>query len=63
MGEVFIVISFLLLPECEKHPEVLAPDTIGKVILRPKKATLQRDTTFLYGVMSPLVTIKLGDDR
>jgi len=34
------VISFELLAECKNHPEVIAVDTIGKVIVKPIKATL-----------------------
>jgi len=34
------VISFELLPESKNHPEVVAVDTKGKVIIKPIKATL-----------------------
>ncbi len=53
VGEIKFVISFVLEVDCMKHPEVLgwyllfflnisyiAIDTIGKVIIKPKKATL-----------------------
>lgn len=62
MGEVHVVISFDLMPECENHEEVKAPDTIGKVIVRPKKATLQRDTNTFFGTMQPVCLVKLGSD-
>ncbi|KRX05954.1 C2 domain [Pseudocohnilembus persalinus] len=62
IGTVEFSLEFELDQECKNHPEVVAPDTTGQVILRPKSANLQRDTIFLFGTMSPICFIKLGDD-
>ena len=74
IGEIFMVISFDLIPECENHPEITciyiyiilniikAVDTIGKVIVAPKKATLQRDTNWIFGTMNPVCLVRLGSD-
>ena len=40
MGEVHFSISFELDADCAQHPEVLAPDVIGKVVVKPISATL-----------------------
>lgn len=40
VGSVQFEIDFLLEEECKNHPEVLAPDTTGTCIVRPKSAVL-----------------------
>lgn len=66
MGEVQIVYWFDLLDECKNHPEVIAKDVTGKCVVRPKKATLQRntkDSILSFGEMNPLVQVALGSDK
>ena len=66
MGEIQVVYWFDLLPECEDHAEVVAIDTTGKCVIKPTKATLQRDTQdslFSFGEMCPLVQVILGSDK
>lgn len=60
IGEVFISLEFELDEKCKNHPEVLAPDTKGEVLVKPQKATLQRDVGGFFGHQSPLCVIRLA---
>lgn len=40
VGSVNFLIDFILEKDSENHPEVLAPDTTGTCIIRPKSALL-----------------------
>lgn len=40
VGTVNFEIDFLLEEDCKDHPEVVAPDTTGTCVVRPKSAVL-----------------------
>lgn len=40
IGEVFIALEFALDEKSKNHPEVIAPDMRGQVLVKPQRATL-----------------------
>lgn len=63
MGVVHFSIAFELEKGCENHPEVLAPDTTGQLMVKVTSATLQRDVSGWFSTMQPMVVVRFGDDE
>lgn len=62
IGEVFIQLEFQLDEQSKNHPEILAPDQRGQVIVRPHKASLLRDLGGLFSTQTPLACVRLAEE-
>lgn len=62
VGTIELELEFILDPDCKNNKEVLAPDTTGTAIVRPKSATLLYDNSGYFSSLNPICVVKLGDD-
>ena len=61
-GTMSLDITFTPDPSAQNLPEIKAPDTNGKLIVKPLYATLKRDANFALK-MDPLCTIRFGNEN
>lgn len=60
-GEVNVEVTFTLDPSGKDLPEIKAPDTEGKFLVKPKFARLKKDVN-LFIKMDPFCTIHFGNE-
>lgn len=60
-GEVNLEATFTIDPAGKDLPEIKAPDTEGKFIVKPKYGTLKKNANLLMK-MDPFLTLRFGNE-